>query len=346
MRFTWKEANFYDYRFEYGFNVIPIKEQQKKPPLIRTKKYQSQQVSCSEISTWFKRKGYGDFNLGIMTGQISRLAVLDVDDISLLPALLDKMPEIGRTTAIKTPSNRAHFYFSTDKPMKSTDNFLDMGIELKGEGYYVLAPLSVVNGIPYLFRSWLDHLQPFPERFLLADVKPEIKPGFHLPQGTATQGASCIYQIADRDLAEGERDLALYVEFNLLLQNGNSQEYVKEIIRHKNKSLSNPLSDKELEYVWKKKYTHSCPYVRETLSFIKCDECKFNSKRWKMDNLLLQNIHTLPELSSSDVKVLTIIQTHFDGEQPSISKLSRVGKIDWQVTKDALGRLKKKGILK
>ena len=65
-----------------------------------------------------------------------------------------------------------------------------------------------------------------------------------------------------------------------------------------------------------------------------------------MDNLLLQNIHRLPDLSSSDVKVLAIIQTHFNGELPSISRLSRVGKIDWDVTKGALNRLKKKGILK
>lgn len=344
MQFTWKEANFYDYRFEYGFNVIPITEQQKRPPLIRTKKYQSQQVTCSEISTWFKRHGE-NINLAIITGQVSKLAVVDVDDISLLPALMDKMPEIGRTTAIKTPSNRAHFYFSTDKPIKSTSNFLGMGIELKGEGYYVLAPGSVVNGIPYLFRSWLDYLQPFPERFLEV-VKPVILPRFHLPRGTATQGADCIYEIADRDLLEGERDKALFVLFSLLVQNGNNENFARRVVAAKNESSSNLLLAKELEWVWQKKYKHSCQYVRETLPFIKCENCKFNSKRWKMDNLLLQNIHTLPELSSSDVKVLTIIQTHFDGEQPSISKLSRVGKIDWQVTKDALGRLKKKGILK
>lgn len=340
MKVSFHEAVFWDYLSEYGFNGIPLKKGEKIP-YGKWKPFISRKATGSEVSNWIKR--HGDFNPGIVTGQVSRLVVVDVDDLSLLPTVMEKMPEVARTASVKTP-NGAHFYFLTDKPVKTFNNFLDMGIELKGDGAYVVAPVSVVDGIPYLFRSRLDHLQPFPER-LLEVVKPVAKPRFQLHPKTATKGAACIEQIATRDIREGERNYVLYVLHNLLIQNGNREDFARAVVTAKNKSLTKPLSDKEVSYVWQKKYKHSCQYVRETLPFIKCENCRYLDRRWKVDNLILQNIDRLPGLSSSDVKVLTIIQTHFDGELPSISRLSRVGKIDWQVTKDALERLKKKGIL-
>ncbi len=343
MRVTCNEANFYDYCFEYGFNGIPLKKGEKIPH-IRWKQYQKRKVTGTETSTWFKRYG-DDFNIGIVTGQISRLVVVDVDDLSKLPALMEIMPEIGRTAATKTPRPGAHFLFSTDKPVQSTNNFLDLGIELKGEGAYVVVPVSVVNGTPYLFKARLDYMQPFPQRFL-TEVKPVIESRFQLPPKTATKEADCIYQIADRPLVpEEERDKGLFVLFNLLVQNGNKPEYSKNVIRHKNKSLSEPLPDKELEYVWKKRYKFSCQKVRETLPFIKCENCKYLDTRCKVNNLLIQNLSRFDDLSGTDHKVLNYIQYYFDGEVPSISKLSRVSKMDWRTVKNVVERLQKNEII-
>lgn len=339
MKVSFHEAVFWDYLCEYGFNGIPLKKGEKIP-CIGWKQFQSRKATGSEVSNWIKR--YGDFNPGIVTGQVSRLAVIDVDDLSLLPTVMEKMPEVAKTTASKTPRG-AHFYFRTDKPVKTVNNFLDMGIELKGDGAYVVAPVSVVKDAPYLFRARLDHLQPFPQR-LLTEVRQDTKPQFHLPKYAGTNVA-CIEQIATRDIKEGERDLTLYVLFNLLCQNNNKKEYAREIVKHKNKSLAKPLSDRELSYVWQKKYKLTCQKIRETLPFIKCENCRYLDRRCKVNNLLIQCHGMHSDLSGTEHKVLNFIQYYFGGNVPSPSKLSKVANMDWRIVDKALKSLKAKGIL-
>jgi len=92
--------------------------------------------------------------------------------------------------------------------------------------------------------------------------------------------AACIKQILDRELVEGERDNALYTLDQLLLREGNSKEYAKEIVLRKNNLLKNPLPEKEaLAIVNEKAYTKlGCKFVTDTLPWIQCENCKYRKE--------------------------------------------------------------------
>jgi len=54
---------------------------------------------------------FADVNIGIVTGDISKLAVIDVDDINILPELKEYLPELKETTRVRTRRGY-HYYFS------------------------------------------------------------------------------------------------------------------------------------------------------------------------------------------------------------------------------------------
>lgn len=59
-----------------GWSVIPM-EARTKRPLVRWQEFQSRHASPDYISRWFQR--WPEANVGIVTGAISRLVVMDVD---------------------------------------------------------------------------------------------------------------------------------------------------------------------------------------------------------------------------------------------------------------------------
>gem|GEM_PF-6146298 len=63
------------------------------------------------------------------------------------------------------------------------------------------------------------------------------------------------------------------------------------------------------------------------------------------ENLILKHYKSIPDRSPVKVKILEIIELFFDGELPSITKLSRTAKIDWRIVDKAVKELKMEGIL-
>ena len=67
-----------DYALYYesrGFSVIPLPHGKKKPTL-PWKKYQDQRANKDQIFHWFEKQNQ---NIGIVTGAISKLSVIDID---------------------------------------------------------------------------------------------------------------------------------------------------------------------------------------------------------------------------------------------------------------------------
>ena len=59
-----------------GWSVIPVKAFAKRP-IVRWEAFQNRLPTREEVEGWFRR--WPDANLGIVTGAISGLVVLDVD---------------------------------------------------------------------------------------------------------------------------------------------------------------------------------------------------------------------------------------------------------------------------
>lgn len=329
---------------KYGYSLIPIDEEKK--PHIYWKKYQYRKAPRSDIFNWLNE--FRPYNIGIVTGNISRLAVVDVDDISLLPGLEKRMPELTQTTRVRT--NRGyHYYFSLkNTTVKSTSALFGERLELKGNGNYIVAPPSVINNHRYTYEVPLDNILPIPETLIQNNKNSEIIPYkniiYKIPNYHGHK-MDCIRQILKRNLIEGERDNGLFVLYNLLIQNKNSTEYARKIVERKNSSLATPLTGKDLKKIYRRSYHYGCSGIRKKIPYVRCENCTYRFKGGHLSgsNILVRGLRLLPELTNTQRSVACLLGTVFDGENPSIYRIAKEAHMDWRVVKKAIRELKEKG---
>ncbi|MBA7537102.1 hypothetical protein ES705_29368 [subsurface metagenome] len=162
------------------------------------------------------------------------------------------------------------------------------------------------------------------------------------------QDRYCLKQILGRELKAGERDSSLFILYNLLLQNKNRQDHAKRITILKNNSLAKPLTDQEMEKLFRKSYRFKCSTIRETLPYIECSKCKYRFKggRLGMGSIIVKNIMKLSKLEPSEQRVLLFLGTIFEGENPSVNKITEITKMDFRTVDKAIKGLREKGIIK
>jgi len=159
------------------------------------------------------------------------------------------------------------------------------------------------------------------------------------------QKVDCIRQVLSRDLEKGERNDSLFILYNLLLQNKNTEEYSKKLVIEKNGSLSKPLTELDLKKVYRKAYNYGCVGIREKLTYIKCEACEYRFKDGKLkdSNILIRNIRILPELSNTQRGIVCLLGTVYDGESPSVCRIAKEINMDWRIVNNTMKSLKKKG---
>jgi hypothetical protein len=89
-------------------------------------------------------------NLGIPTGGPAQLVVIDVDPLHggdrTLAELESRFGKLPRTFTVRTGSGGRHLYFSmlrVEPPIRNSAGLLGPGVDVRGEGGYVVAPPSV-----------------------------------------------------------------------------------------------------------------------------------------------------------------------------------------------------------
>jgi len=135
------EAAAHSYR-NRGWNVIPLEHGGKKP-LLPWKPYQSQRSAEREHREWFRS---GNNNIGIVTGEISNLCVLDGDSEKAVA----RIRELGIPDCPEVRTGRGyHFYFEFHEGLRNFQASPSLpGVDFRGEGGYVVAPSSIVGGGP------------------------------------------------------------------------------------------------------------------------------------------------------------------------------------------------------
>jgi DNA-binding transcriptional ArsR family regulator len=125
------------------------------------------------IRWWWSK--WPDANIGIPTGESSGLLVLDIDDhgSASLDALEAKHGQLPETRTVRTGGGGMHAYFRypTGSGIRNSTGKVGSGLDVRGEGGYVVAPPSRTAKGPYAF---LDRgpLAPSPEWLLDAARKP------------------------------------------------------------------------------------------------------------------------------------------------------------------------------
>ena len=127
-----------------GWSVLPVRARDKRP-LIQWEPLQKTRPSANDLIEWFRQ--WPDANIGIVTGEISNLIVIDVDpkhggddSIERLQQRFDPLPP---TVESETGGGGRHLYFAHPGFSLRNRAGLAQGIDLRGDGGYVVAPPSV-----------------------------------------------------------------------------------------------------------------------------------------------------------------------------------------------------------
>ncbi len=127
-----------------GWSVIPMRERAKRPA-VAWKVYQSKCVTEKTLQGWFSRSP--DYNVGIVTGALSGLVVLDVDPRhggkESLRELEREHGPLPRTVESITGGGGRHVYFSHPGGEVHNRVNIEPGIDLRGDGGCIVAPPSV-----------------------------------------------------------------------------------------------------------------------------------------------------------------------------------------------------------
>lgn len=138
-----EDNRFLTYALKYaslGYSVIPLQPKGKKPIISSWAEYQKQRADENQIREWWRQ--YPKANVGIVTGSISGIVVLDVDGEDGLSSLT-RIGEKLRPTPISNTGNGHHYIYK--HPGKEIRNFSrrEPGLDLRGDGGYIVAPPSV-----------------------------------------------------------------------------------------------------------------------------------------------------------------------------------------------------------
>ena len=137
-------------------------------------------IDPATIDGWWHR--WPSANVAIRTGAVSGVAVLDVDpghggDESLDTLLHDHGP-LPPGAVVRTGSGGRHFYFAHPGGVIRNDagRRLGPGLDIRGDGGYVIAPPSThTSGASYRWEN-PDHQLPHPPGWLLDRLREPLRP--------------------------------------------------------------------------------------------------------------------------------------------------------------------------
>jgi len=138
-----------------GWSIIPIRSGAKRP-LVRWEEFQYRRPTVEEVQAWLSC--WPEAGIGIVTGSIFRMVVLDIDSqhggdasIERLEQQHDRMPV---TVECRSGGGGRHLYFAHPGGLVRNKVGLATGVDLRGDGGYVVAPPSKhAAGVRYAWRE-------------------------------------------------------------------------------------------------------------------------------------------------------------------------------------------------
>ena len=162
--------NTLNYALHYlqkGFSIIPIAFKSKIPKseLLPNgwKDFQERRPTIEEVKQWFST---GNLNIAIITGKISNLVVVDIDDENAYKWAQKNFDT--DTLTVKT-SRGYHLYYKypQNAQINNAVHFNNFKIDIRSDGGYVVAPPSIhENGHQYQWLNPNAPIKPLPRLFL------------------------------------------------------------------------------------------------------------------------------------------------------------------------------------
>ena len=145
-----------------GFSVIPLKPR-RKDALIPWKQYQQEKATQGQIETWWKQSPRA--NVGIVTGEVSGIIVIDCDSKEACKTIRKRLSTRQKNPSVETGKGR-HFYFKWAPGIrnKAGSTPLGLGIDVRSDGGYVVAPPSIHTNRDVTSGSIRNRFSPLPKK--------------------------------------------------------------------------------------------------------------------------------------------------------------------------------------
>jgi len=141
------------YKAAFKWSLISLKAKSKKARFPWTQ-HTKEPASDWQLGEWWTQ--YPDSNVAAITGRISNLIVIDIDDESAFDLLEKQGIYLKRITTPVAKTNRGYQYFFKYHPAVGQKNF-GCG-EVRSDGHYVVIPPSIhPEGTHY---HWLKDCSP------------------------------------------------------------------------------------------------------------------------------------------------------------------------------------------
>ncbi len=247
-----------------GLSLVPIHPKGKRP-LIEWKEFQSRRATEEEIDTWFTQ--WPDANIGIITGRISNLTVVDIDKGGPLT-------DLPPTATVRTGGDGWHYYYKyhQDAP---TDSRVRDRTDIRSDGGLVVAPPSIhASGQEY---EWSVPIE---------DVDLQSPPAW-VYETKSDKNVSYDYkQILETEVFEGARNqTAAQVIGKMLVTMAPTQWEVVAwpmIQQWNTKKCKPPLQEKELRNVWN--------------SIVKAEKESRKGKKTSQADILVEDVLNSPDI--------------------------------------------------
>lgn len=227
-----------------GWSPIPI-EADGKRPLVPWSEFQRRIATSDEIDAWYQR--WPQANVGIVTGTVSGIVVIDVDPRHGGAASLEQAQRehgtLPHTVEAVTGGGGRHLYFAQPALKLHNRTSILPGIDLRADGGCVVAPPSRhLSGRRYAWAAGSA-----PDEAPLAPLPP-----WALPAAEVRGGHSPAHwrQLLRDGVAEGSRNSTLASLTGHLLWHGVDPEVALELLRAWNRERCRPpLPDEEVARV-------------------------------------------------------------------------------------------------
>jgi Fe2+ or Zn2+ uptake regulation protein len=229
-----------DYLNVFQFSVIPILIK-GKIPMVRWQDYQSALAEEGKVVEWWTR--WPDANVGVVTGKVSGITVVDVDTDAGMEALKRFLPPLFITPTVRTQKGGHHLYFQYVPGLSNRVRAIE-GIDVRNDGGFVVAPPSQGEHGEY---RWLEgmglgstDLEEMPPTLVEALKNSTYTPAAALPARTVTP----------ESLVQGSRNDSVFHAALALVKGGISgQNELFTLIRPIGAACTPPLPYREIAVI-------------------------------------------------------------------------------------------------
>src|SRR5262245_9915782 len=219
-----------------NFSVIPLRPREKLPAITTWKEYQTRRASADEIESWWSL--WPDANVGVVTGAISELVVIDMDSAEAKDKLKELLPSFDLTDVPRSRTGKGwQLFFQHPGVVVANRAGVIAGLDVRGDGGYVVVPPSIhPNGKTHMWESPINGALP--------------KLPVELFELISSHGNGAIKEATspiEGSIPEGQRNASLTALAGSMRRRGMTKASILAALQEENWTRCNPpLPDREV----------------------------------------------------------------------------------------------------